>query len=168
MSIHHFDLLRLILNREPDRIHCEAWNPGWSNFSGPPVAVATIRFGETVVSYRGSWISAGPVTPWAGDWRLEFEHGEVFWTNRDDDATHDKVVIRPRTGKARSANLRPMQHTGGWGTLSEFIDAVQAGREPETSGRNNLGTIALMDAAVESATRLEPVEILRTGRALAV
>ncbi len=168
MSIHHFDLLRLILNREPDRIHCEAWNPDWSNFSGPPVAVATMRFGETIVSYRGSWISAGPVTPWAGDWRLEFEHGEVFWTNRDDDATHDKVVIRPRAGKARSANLRPMQHTGGWGTLTEFIDAVQSGREPETSGRNNLGTIALMDAAVESATRREPVEILRAGRALAV
>lgn len=168
MSIHHFDLLRLILNREPDRISCDAWNPAWSNFSGPPVAIASMTFGDAVVSYRGSWISAGPVTPWAGDWRLEFEHGEVFWTNRDDDASHDKVVIRPRSGKARSANLRPMQRTGGWGTLTEFVDAVQGGREPETSGRHNLGTIAMMDAAVDSASRHEPVEITRTGKALAV
>src|SRR5581483_1254485 len=38
MSIHHFDLLRLILNREPDRIHCEAWNPSWTSFAGPSVA----------------------------------------------------------------------------------------------------------------------------------
>jgi predicted dehydrogenase len=168
MSIHHFDLLRLILNDEPDRITCEAWNPAWSNFTGPPVAVATMDFDDVVVSYRGSWISAGPVTPWAGDWRLEFEHGEVFWTNRDDDATHDKIVIRPRTGKARSANLRPMQRTGGWGTLAEFVDAVQNGREPETSGRDNLGTIAMMDAAVDSATRRQPVDLIRTGKALAV
>jgi predicted dehydrogenase len=168
MSIHHFDLLRLILNREPDRVYCEAWNPGWTAFIGPSTAVASITFDDVVVSYRGSWISAGPITPWAGDWRLEFEHGEVFWTNRDDDATHDKVVIRPRTGKARPATLRPMQWTGGWGTLSEFADAVQMGRPPETSGRNNLGTIALMDAAVDSASRRQPVEIIGTEKALAI
>jgi predicted dehydrogenase len=168
MSIHHFDLLRLILNREPDRIYCEAWNPGWTAFTGPAVAIASIDFNDVVVSYRGSWISAGPVTPWAGDWRLEFEHGEVFWTNRDDDATHDKVVVRPRTGKARSAILRPMQRTGPWGTITEFADAVMSGREPETSGRNNLGTIALMDAAVDSATRREPIAIAWTGAAVAM
>ena len=167
-SIHHFDLLRLILNREADRIFCEAWNPRWTAFVGPSIAVAAIDFDDVVVSYRGSWVSAGPITPWAGDWRLEFEHGEVFWTNRDDDATHDKVLIRPRSGKARSATLRAMQWTGGWGTLTEFADAVQSGREPETSGRNNLGTMALMDAAVESATRHEPVAVAHVGEPVAI
>src|SRR6266550_2258914 len=44
MSIHHFDLLRLILSREPQRIYCEAWNPEWTSFSGPSVAVASIVF----------------------------------------------------------------------------------------------------------------------------
>jgi predicted dehydrogenase len=121
-----------------------------------------------VVSYRGSWISAATTTPWAGDWRLEFEHGEIYWTNRDDDATHDKVLIRPRGGKSRSATLRAMQWTGGWGTLTEFADAVRSGREPETSGRDNLGTIALMDAAVESSARHEPVGISHAGKAVAI
>jgi predicted dehydrogenase len=168
MSIHHFDLLRLILNREPDRVYCQAWNPLWSNFSGPPVAVASIDFDDVVVSYRGSWVSAAPITPWAGDWRLEFEHGEIFWTNRADDATHDKVVVRARTGRPRSAHLRDMHRTGPWATLTEFIDAVQTGREPETSGRDNLGTIALMDAAVESAARREPVTVTRAEKVFAV
>jgi predicted dehydrogenase len=168
MSIHHFDLLRLILNREPDRIFCEAWNPRWTAFTGPSIAVASINFGDVVASYRGSWVSAGMVTPWAGDWRLEFEHGEVYWTNRDDDATHDKVLIRQRGGKARSATLRGMQWTGPWGTLTEFADAVQKGRQPETSGRDNLGTLALMDAAVESSARHEPVAITHAGQALTI
>jgi predicted dehydrogenase len=168
MSIHHFDLLRLILNREPDRIYCEAWNPRWTCFVGPSAAVASIDFDDVVVSYRGSWVSAGPVTPWAGDWRLEFEHGEVYWTNRDDVATHDKVLIRSRSGKARSATLRSMQWTGPWGTLTDFADAVQTGREPETSGRNNLGTMALVDAAVESAARREPVLISHVGEPVAI
>jgi predicted dehydrogenase len=170
MSIHHFDLMRLILNREPERIYCEAWNPEWATFGGPSVAVASIVFeGGVVVSYRGSWVSAGPITPWAGDWRLEFENGEVFWTSREDEGVLlDKVVIRSRNGKARTAALPAVRWTGGWGALTEFVDAVRTRREPETSGRNNLGTIALMAAAVESATRREPVAISRSGEALAI
>ena len=170
MSIHHFDLLRMILSREPRRIYCEAWNPEWTAFSGPSVAVASIDFeGGVVVSYRGSWISAGPVTPWAGEWRMEFENGEVRWTSAaDSDITQDKVVVRPRNEEARTITLPTVPRTGTWGTLTEFAAAIRTGREPETSGRNNLGTIALMAAAVESATLREPVAIRRTGEALTI
>jgi predicted dehydrogenase len=168
MSIHHFDLLRLILNSEPERIYCEAWNPKWTAFSGPSAAVASITFPGVVVSYRGSWISGAPVTPWAGRWSLEFEHGEVYWANRDDDMAHDKVVIRPRGARPRSAKLEPMARTGPTGTITEFVSAVRSGREPETSGRHNIGTIAFVAAAVESATVHEPVSIYRTGEALPV
>ena len=170
MSIHHFDLLRMILSREPRRIYCEAWNPEWTAFSGPSVSVASIDFeGGVVVSYRGSWISAGPVTPWAGEWRMEFENGEVKWTSAaDSDITQDKVVVRPRNEEARTITLPTVPRTGTWGTLTEFAAAIRSGREPETSGRNNLGTIALMAAAVESATLREPVAIRRTGEALTI
>ncbi|TMC53208.1 MAG: Gfo/Idh/MocA family oxidoreductase [Chloroflexi bacterium] len=170
MSIHHFDLLRMILSREPRRIYCEAWNPEWTAFSGPSVAVASIDFeGGVVVSYRGSWISAGPVTPWAGEWRMEFENGEVMWTSAaDSDITQDRVVVRPRNEEARTITLPPVPRTGTWGTLTEFAAAIRSGREPETSGRNNLGTIALMAAAVESAALREPVAIHRTGEALTI
>lgn len=168
MSIHHFDLLRLILSREPRRIYCEAWNPEWTAFSGPSVAVASIDFeGGVVVSYRGSWISAGPVTPWAGDWRMEFENGEVTWTSAaDSDVTLDKVIVRTRDGQEREVTLKPLPRTGTFGTLTEFASAIATGREPETSGRHNLGTIALMAAAVESAALREPVAIQRTGEAI--
>src|SRR5437764_3289776 len=124
MSIHHFDLLRMIVNSEPERIYCEAWNPKWTAFSGPSATVASIVFPGLVVGYRGSWISAGPVTPWGGQWSLEFEHGEVFWTNRDDDMAHDKVVIRPRSGRPRSATLRPLACTRPWPSATVFADAV--------------------------------------------
>src|SRR5262249_20366532 len=55
MSIHHFDLLRLIVGSEPLRIYCEAWNPKWTDFSGPSATVASIVFDGVVISYRGSW-----------------------------------------------------------------------------------------------------------------
>jgi predicted dehydrogenase len=163
MSIHHFDLLRLILGREPESVFCRAWNPDWTSFTGPSVAVGSIDFGAgIVVSYRGSWVSAAKITPWAGEWRMEFEHGEIYWTNADDNVEHDRVTIRHRGGRARNVPLRPMEWTGPWGTISEFAAAIENGREPETSGRNNLGTIAFMDAMVESAVNQEPVEVMKT------
>ena len=77
-------------------------------------------------------------------------------------------MVRQRLSKARTVTLPPMSRTGPWGTITEFANAVRTGREPETSGRNNLGTIALVEAAVESAARREPVVISRTGEALAI
>ena len=170
MSIHHFDLLRLILSREPQRVYCEAWNPEWTAFTGPSVTVASIAFeGGAVVSYRGSWISAGPATPWAGEWRMEFENGEVTWTSAaDSDATQDRVVVNPRDGEQRTIVLPAMPRTGTFATLTEFATAVQSGREPETSGRHNLGTIALMEAAVESSSSRQPVTIQRSEEAIAI
>jgi predicted dehydrogenase len=163
MSIHHFDLLRLILAREPLAVSCEASNPRWSGFQGPPTAVSSILFeGGVVVSYRGSWISAGPETAWAGEWRMEFERGQLFWTSRgEDNVLLDRVVARSRRGKRSTVPLPAMAHIDRAGTLAEFAGALSANREPETSGRDNLGTIALMTAAVESADRREWVRVPR-------
>jgi predicted dehydrogenase len=161
MSIHHFDLLRLVLDREPQRVDCQAWNPEWSGFRGPSVAVATIDFGRDIhVSYRGSWVSPGPVTAWAGEWRMDFEHGQISWTSRHDDrAGRDLVVIQKPDRKPRVIPLPALAQTDRWGTLTEFAHAVRDGREPECSGRDNLGTLVLVAAAVESANRRQPVEI---------
>lgn len=154
MAIHHFDLLRLIVGAEPTRVSCEAWNPSWSWFNGPPMAVASIIFeGGPVVSYRGSWLSSGQLTPWAGEWRMEFERGEVHWTSRGDDSTLAEVVdVRPRGGEVEEVALPALARVDRWGTLSEFVSSVRERREPETSGRRNLGTLALAAAAVQSAT----------------
>ncbi|TMD04677.1 MAG: Gfo/Idh/MocA family oxidoreductase [Chloroflexi bacterium] len=160
MSIHHFDLLRLILGREADSISCEAWNPPWSWFRGPAAAVATINFDSVVVSYRGSWISAGPITPWSGEWRMEFEDGEVLWSSRSDDASRaDVVTVHRRGAKPVAAALPKLRRIDRWGCLAELVAAVRRRRQAESSARDNLGSLALMLAAVESAERRGPVRL---------
>jgi len=161
MSIHHFDLLRLILGKEAKSVSCYSWNPPWSGFIGPPTAVASIVFdGGLVVSYRGSWISPGPSTPWAGEWRMEFERGEVLWTSRgENDSLAEEVVVHRRGGAHETMAVPWMKRIDRWGTLAEFADAVTKRREPQSSGRDNLGTLALMSAMVESASRRRPVAV---------
>jgi predicted dehydrogenase len=156
MSIHHFDLLRMVIGAEPLQVWCRAWNPDWSWFAGPPVGLATIVFENGVeVSYRGSWLSHGPLTPWAGEWRMTFAEGEVTWTSRSllDDDSADRVEIRSRGGEATPVRLvkgRPVDRAG---SLIEFEDAIVRGHEPESSGRENLRSLALMHAAIGSAAQ---------------
>jgi predicted dehydrogenase len=158
MSIHHFDLLRLILRGEPISVACETRNPSWSGYAGPPAATCSILFRDVMVSYRGSWISAAAETAWAGEWRMEFERGQLFFTSRgEDNRLMDKVVVRARRGRPRSVALPPVAHIDRAGALTEFALAVRDAREPETSGRDNLGSLAIMLAAVRSAERHEVV-----------
>lgn len=154
MSIHHFDLMRLVLGREPVQVSCWAWNPSWSWFEGPPVAVATIVFhDELLVSYRGSWVSNGPATPWAGEWRMGFEQGEVRWTSRGlmDDASVDRVTVQRTGGPAHELDLPLVPLVDRAGSLAEFIAAIEGRREPESSGKRNLLSLGLMHAAMSSA-----------------
>ena len=167
MSIHHFDLLRLVLGSEPRRVDCRTWQPPWSPFSGPPSGAAIIEFANrVVVSYRGNWLSRGEATPWSGDWRMQCERGEIRWAGRGDrGAREERLQVRRRRGgpgspfEEEAVTITPVRFEDRAGALHEFARAILEGRSPETSGRDNLGTLALMDAAVTSAARSAPVDI---------
>lgn len=158
MSIHHFDLMRMVLGQEPQQVICKTWNPAWSKYVEPAAGAATITFdGGAVVNYRGNWVSTGPQTNWAGEWHMECEQGEIIWTSRGE--LPEYVMLRPRGKDARSIELPDYPLTDRSGSLHAFVQAVQSGQEPESSGRNNLKTLALMFASIEAARTELPVSI---------
>ena len=158
MSIHHFDLMRMLLGKEPVKVMCQTWNPAWSNFVEAAQGSALITFEDgSVVTYSGSWVSTAPQTNWAGEWHIECEGGEIIATSRGEKP--DYVAIRPLGKRLRTLKLPEVPLIDRDGTLDAFVKAVQTGEEPETSGRNNLKTLELMLAAVESAHVVSPVSI---------
>lgn len=160
MAIHHYDLMRLVLGQEPSQVACQAWNPPWSNFQEPAVALATITFGDVHVSYRGSWVSPAPQTAWAGEWRIECERGEILWTSRGGhDLEAERVRVRRGGRNVRRVALPELAATDRAGVLAAFVAAAESGQTPETSGRDNLGTIAFMHAMIESAALGLPVPV---------
>lgn len=158
MSIHHFDLMRCVLHQEPTSIICHAWNPPWSNFRDPAAATATITFdGGAVVNYQGNWTSTAPATLWGGEWRIECEGGEIIWTTRDDRTLNsESASIRPFGKRARRVALPVLEHWDRAGSLAAFVAAIRAGEDPETSGSENVGSLALMFAAIASAESRQP------------
>jgi predicted dehydrogenase len=167
MSIHHFDLLRLVLGREPLWADIEPLNPPTSGYRDPPAAFGTLGFeGNVPVSYRGSWISLGRRTPWGGEWRIEGTDGAIEWASRGDPGVADRLRLRSGRGATRSVSLPVVADLDRAGALEAFVEAVRTGREPETSGRRNLGTLALTLAAVRSATERRRVAVAELLRAV--
>lgn len=158
MSIHHFDLMRYVVRQEPTRVTCHAWNPPWSNFRDPAAASATIEFNAgAIVNYTGSWVSTAPQTMWAGAWRIECAGGEITWTSRADVSLKgDAVVVRPQGKRARRVELPSIEHWDRAGTLAAFARAIRTGAAPETSGRENIGTLALTFGTISAAETQQP------------
>ncbi|WP_417308779.1 Gfo/Idh/MocA family protein [Devosia sp.] len=159
MSIHHFDLMRMVLKKNPVRISCRTWNPAGSPFSYDPAGVALIEFeGGTMVSYRGSWVSTGTPTAWSGEWSIDCAKGELAWTSRDDfqgTTKPDHLVLRPLEGAEDVVKLKPIAFTDRLGTLNAMANAVATGTLPPhfSSGRDNLWSLGLTVSAIKSASQ---------------
>jgi predicted dehydrogenase len=165
MAIHHFDLLRMVLGREPEAVYCYSWQPPGSRFNEPPAAAMVVQFGGgIVVTYQGSWVSTGPTTYWAGDWRMECTQGEIVWTSRaggDLGAGADRVHLRQLGGKEKAMKLPTLRYTGRAGALGAFAETIDQGKAPAYTslGSDNVGSLAFMAAAIESTAIGRPVLI---------
>jgi len=171
MSIHHFDLMRMVLSDNPKRVSCRTWNSPASPFGHHPIGVATLEFEQgTIVSYRGSWMSSGPVTPWSGEWTMDCSEGQIIWSSRDHfmgKAGPDKVTLRPLDGQPEALDLIPLDHTDRVGTLAAIAKVIDTGTVPArfSSGEDNLHSLALVQATILSASRngewVEIAEVLQ-------
>ena len=161
MAIHHFDLLRMVTGRDAVKVHAQVTDPPWSNYTAEASAVLTIELeGGLVASYRGSWVSRAPETTWAGEWSLEGRDGRITFTSRGNDGPgDDEVEITLAAAAPEPVGLPAMDLWGRSAGLRQFAAAVQGGAAPDVTGRANLGSIALMEAAARSAAsgRVEDV-----------
>ncbi len=159
MAIHHFDLMRLVLADEPKRVSAVTWNPAGSPFTHDCAGIVTVEFVKgTQVSYRGSWVSGAPRTPWAGEWSMDCAHGEIRWTSRDSQVApskSDRLTLRQYGEKAVAPKLPRLPYLDRAGSLAAAIEAIETGtlspRFP--TGADNLNSLALVAASVLSASR---------------
>lgn len=158
MAVHHLDQIRGLLGLEPVRLRARSWNPSWSRFRGNASALIELETAEGVqIVYTGSWCSTGPETTWDGEWDIQGERGGILWRQNQVrlhfTSVFDTVFLpgaRERDGMM-DVDLDPVALEERAGVLGELHTAFEEERAPETHGRDNLRSLALVLAAVESA-----------------
>jgi predicted dehydrogenase len=164
MAIHHFDQMRNLFETDASSVLAYSWNTEWSRFRGNPCATVIFEMGNgAVVSYTGDWVSQGRETPWDGDWYIEGAGGELRWTRNDVAFQTTNLLQEVYTkdalerGGELTLDLIDMEEEDRWACLAELAAAVNEDREPLSSGRDNLGTLAMVIGACRSIEERRPV-----------
>lgn len=172
MSIHHLDAFRFWFG-EPARIYCSVRTDPRTKFPH------TDGIASYILEYDSGLRCVGIDDTWTGpakegcpsdiriQWRIEgtdgLALGDIGWC-KDPYTTPSTIRYASKGDK----QFHAPQWTEGWfpdafaGTMAELLVALEKGEPPAISGRDNLKTMALVDAAYQSAAEhraIEPTEI---------
>jgi len=162
MAIHHFDLARFMTGLDPVAVYCKEFNPKGSWYRGDVSATAIFEMTDgAVFSYRGSWCAEGCHTSWNGDWRFIGDGGTLVYDH--DQLPHGEVVAGDEGFHRPLAKLvmpEPRVEYGGMhGALREMLAYLRDGTMPQTECHDNIKSLAMVFAAIESNTRGERVPV---------
>jgi len=168
MSIHHADLLRAITGQEVVTVYARGWRVPDSPYRHDPAVAATMTLsGGATVLYEGDWATRAPETSWNGDWELIGERGRLIWTGTPTDIMANTLVLQPRGEEPQRLPVPELEKSDRAASLAAFREAVMTGREPETSARDNIRSLAIVlgcVASIESGTVIVPPASDVSGR----
>jgi len=156
MAIHTLDAARFMAGVAPKAVYCLQTNPRGSWYAHGAAANAIFEFDQGVVfNYRGSWCAEGANTSWEAAWRLIGTKGTLLWDGADNFqakvVSGDDGFLRELTEVKVPEPADIAQTHGHASVIADFLDAITAGRPPETAGTDNINSLAMVFAAIESA-----------------
>jgi predicted dehydrogenase len=148
MAIHQLDSARFLLDGDPVSVYCEEYNPSWSWYRGDAgcTAIFEMSSGARFV-FTGTWCSPGLETSWNGSWRASSEHGTARW-NGDDAPEVERTTDLEIPEIVRRAT--DLLGDGIAGSLREFVHALRTGEVPMGEVHDNIASLAMVEAAIES------------------
>jgi predicted dehydrogenase len=162
MSIHHFDLARYMTGADPVSVYCREFNPKGSWYKGDVAASAIFEMTDGIIfTYRGSWCAEGCPTSWNGDWRFTGVQGSLVC---DHDQTPRGQVVASDTGFSRKLKdvkvpAPRLKNFSMHGALREMLAFLRTGKQPQTECHDNIKSLAMVFAAIESNKKGKRVDI---------
>ena len=150
MGVHWFDGFRQLIPADATRVLARTFSSPAIDCVGETDGSVHIDFGAVPVSYLQSFSSRVPLTHTiviGDEGTLRFGYDSL---TRINDAGADRWE-NPYAGAGKPQST--------FRSLNRLLDAIDTGGQPSNSGRDNLKTIALLEAAYTSAGTGQPVEL---------
>lgn len=164
MAIHTFDAARFVSAKVPKAVYCHETNPKGSWYRHGASAFAIFEMSDDVTfTYRGSWCAEGANTSWESQWRITGTSGTVLWDGAENFDAHrvvsDEGFLRDQEEISVPDAVNVSETEGHASVIAAFLRAVEAGERPETTGEDNIKSLAMVFAAIESAKTRQRVMI---------
>ncbi len=156
MSIHHLDAFRFLFG-DPERILVSVRNdPSWDFAHDDGMAFYILEYADGLRA-----IGSDDCFTWADgriEWRVEGTEGIAKGTIGWPDYPEGSPSTIDYTLRSEEGEWHRPRWDERWfpqafmGTMGQLMKAIETDTEPEISGRDNLGTMRLIEAAYRSAT----------------
>lgn len=147
-SVHHLDALRFVIARQATAVMAHSYALPWAPGAPGSSLLALVEFdGGVRATYSASYHTRG---------HEFFERGQEFYQRFVGErgtmhVFHRWILVCERDRLPRLVRRGPRPHPEEWILLDQLDAALGRGVEPESSGRDNLNTIALLEACAISA-----------------
>jgi predicted dehydrogenase len=161
VSVHHLDALRYVLGTEVTNVVADSFTSPWGRLPrGASLQLMLSMANETRICYSATYESTGHTL---------FEGGQEFYARFiGERATlhvfHRWLILWENGKLPRLVRRGPRKKTEERILLDHFERALLHGEATEVSGRDNLQTVAVLEACVRSAVEgrsINPQELLR-------
>lgn len=164
MAIHTFDAARFVADKVPVAVYCHESNPRGSWYAHGAAANAIFEFSDDVTfTYRGSWCAEGANTSWESQWRIIGTKGTLLWDGVDNFQTGvvagAEGFFRPIEALDVPQPADEAQTHGHASVIADFLTAIKTGAKPETVSNDNINSLAMVFAAIESARTRQRVTL---------
>ncbi|MCL2639813.1 MAG: Gfo/Idh/MocA family oxidoreductase [Phycisphaerales bacterium] len=165
MSIHAFDAVRFVLGRNAKSVFCHEFNPSWSWYKGNASAICVFEMDDgSVFDYRGTWCSSGLNTSWESEWYVSCEKGTVYWDGAGAliyNVNKGKEGGNPDDDSSKTCTIEPavMAEIEHEACISDMFHAINQGVRPPTDCRDNINSVKMVYAAIESAKQRKVMAI---------
>jgi len=157
VAIHHFDSLRYFFDLKPTTVTARAWNAPWSDYRHGSSTEALLDLQGVRVQYVGTMLSHRfSFSLW-----IEGERG-VIWTDRKYVFCRGRGsrLFRPvRWVKTPPGDGAKYPKGGTTSLLNALRDACVHGTVAETTGLDNIWTVAMVEAGKRSDRERRAVQV---------
>jgi predicted dehydrogenase len=163
-AVHHLDILADLAGAKCDTIYAQTWNPSWGEYAGDSQGLVTMHMmNGTRAFYEGAKTNAVGLNSWTQEYvRAECEKATLVLDHRrierfDYDGAREWTSVVPGSGVEVPLIEQP-KWANTW-LIEQFVHWLDGGEPMETNVEDNLQSIALVFAAVESSRAGQPVRV---------
>lgn len=163
-AVHHLDILADLVGARCTSIYAQTWNPEWGEFEGDSQGLVILQFENGARAlYEGAKTNAVGLNWWGLEYvRAECRDATLVLTHRaierfDYDPTSERVSKSEGTGEPVPLLDQP-KWANTW-LIEKFVHWLDGGPPMETNVEDNLQSVAMVFAGIESSRTGLPVAV---------
>jgi predicted dehydrogenase len=163
-AVHHLDILADMAGAKCETLTAQTWNPAWGQYAGDSQGLVLMRMENgTRAFYEGAKTNAVGLNGWAQEYiRAECEQATLILSRRRLECFfHDptRQVTSGQEGEGQTIPLREQPKWANTWLIERFVRWLDGGEAMETNVEDNLQSVALVFAAIESSHTGQSVKV---------